>query len=165
MRTKNDAARLVRFIGGIVLLASVLGLAERAWAAQPEWARQADRGVRERQRLEAWNRFANVLGQRELPRLDALFGGFAYRLPPPGAVIEDGELLANVRYPGLVVRYETGSREPTAESPVWEGPARWPAPFQRQPGPRVRDSRPGSGWDSRSRSRPRRRSRRPAPGS
>ncbi len=87
----------------------LLGLAERAWAAQPAWATIADREAR-RAALEAdWNRFANALGQRELPRLDFRFGGVNYRLPPPGVKTVDGVERANVAFPGLKVeRTEQG---------------------------------------------------------
>ncbi|MGD9853798.1 MAG: chitobiase/beta-hexosaminidase C-terminal domain-containing protein [Planctomycetaceae bacterium] len=70
----------------------------------------------------AWNEFANRLGQRELPRLDALFGGTGYRLPPPGAVIENGNLSASTEYPGLTIRYTTDGADPTARSPLYTVP-------------------------------------------
>ena len=100
----------------------LLALAERAWAPQPAWARVATASERRPRREEAWNRFANTLGRRELPRLDSLAGGFAYRLPPPGAVIEEGRLRANVRFPGLAIRYTTDGSEPTVDSALWEEP-------------------------------------------
>jgi hexosaminidase len=100
----------------------LIALAERAWAVQPAWARAADPEVRANRRAEAWSLFANVLGQREMPRLDGLFGGFAYRLPPPGAVIENGMLRANVRYPGLEIRFTTDGTEPAADSTLYEAP-------------------------------------------
>jgi hexosaminidase len=69
-----------------------------------------------------WNRFANIVGQREMPRLDYLFGGFNYRIPPPGAVLREGFLHANVDFPGLTIRYTTDGSEPDAESPVYSEP-------------------------------------------
>jgi hexosaminidase len=69
-----------------------------------------------------WNRFANIVGQRELPRLDYLHGGFNYRLPPPGAVIQEGKLRANIDFPGLVIRYTTDGTEPGSKSPLYSGP-------------------------------------------
>ncbi|MFO1093045.1 MAG: family 20 glycosylhydrolase [Planctomycetaceae bacterium] len=100
----------------------LLGMAERAWAAQPEWARLDDLEQHDAAVQTAWNEFANRLGQRELPRLDALFGGIGYRLPPPGAVIKDGKLTATTEYPGLVIRYSTNGNPPTMASPVYTEP-------------------------------------------
>ncbi len=100
----------------------IVGLAERAWAASPAWAEAADPEVRRRLRDQAWNVFANAVGQRELVRLDHLGGGWRYRIPPPGAVVEDGVLRANVEFPGLAIRYTTDGSEPTTASPRYEGP-------------------------------------------
>jgi hexosaminidase len=100
----------------------LLGLAERAWAAQPAWARIEDKRERRRAQAAAWNEFANRLGQRELPRLDRLLGGVAYRLPPPGAVIEEGLLQVNASFPGLVIRYTTDGSPPHVLSDRYTGP-------------------------------------------
>jgi hexosaminidase len=43
----------------------ILALAERAWAAQPEWEMMDDESQRESALTEDWNRFANVSGQVE----------------------------------------------------------------------------------------------------
>lgn len=94
----------------------LLGLAERAWAEQPDWATIENEDKRKERMLEDWNEFANRLGQRELPRLDNFHGGFLYRLPPPGATIEDGMLKANVAFPGLTIRYTLDGSKPTANS-------------------------------------------------
>ncbi|GAB4239810.1 MAG: family 20 glycosylhydrolase [Acidobacteriota bacterium] len=103
----------------------LLGLAERAWAPAPSWA-AATGPAAEGQQEEDWNRFANAVGRRELPRLDYLAGGVAYRLPPPGAVVRDGKLYANVAFPGLVVRYTLDGTDPTPESPEYTGPVDLP---------------------------------------
>lgn len=101
----------------------MLALAERAWAARPMWSQIADLETRKRALQNAWNEFANRLGQRELPRIDALYGGtIPYRLPSPGAVIEGGYLKANVALPGLTIRYTLDGNEPTASSPRYSEP-------------------------------------------
>ena len=100
----------------------LLGLAERAWAAQPAWARVEDTVERQRQEEISWNEFANRLGRHELPRLDQLHGGVRYRLPPPGAVIRDGRLHANTAFPGLEIRYTTDGSEPVESSTLYSGP-------------------------------------------
>ncbi len=101
----------------------MLALAERAWAARPAWTQIADPEIRQRALQKAWNEFANRLGQRELPRLDALYQGTVpYRLPPPGAVVENGYLKANVALPGLTIRYTLDGSIPTATSPRYTEP-------------------------------------------
>ncbi len=37
-------------------------------------------------------------------------------------MIEEGRLHANVRFPGLAIRFTTDGREPTADSTLYEGP-------------------------------------------
>ena len=92
------------------------GLAERAWAQHPAWAKVSSATARRRSRDKAWNRFANTLGQRDLRRLDFLHGGINYRLPLPGAVVENGTLSANVAFPGLAIRFTTDGSQPTTSS-------------------------------------------------
>jgi hexosaminidase len=100
----------------------LLALAERAWAPAPDWESASDTATLKRLYAASWADFANRLGQRELPRLDFFKGGTAYRIPPPGAIIEKGMLYANVQFPGLALRYTTDGTEPTADSPLYEGP-------------------------------------------
>ena len=52
---------------------------------------------------QEWNQFANVLGQRVLPKLDQ--AGVEYRLSVPGAKVVNGVLEANVDLPGLPIQY------------------------------------------------------------
>jgi len=103
-------------------LPKILGLAERAWAGQAEWGSIANMEERIKAIYEDWNIFANSVGQRELPRLDYIFGSFSYRIPPPGAVIQDGQLQANITFPGLEIRYTTDGTEPTTKSDLYEKP-------------------------------------------
>jgi hexosaminidase len=103
-------------------LPKLVGFAERAWTGQASWGTIADRDKRVAAMNRDWNRFANIVGQREMPRLDYLFGGFNYRIPPPGAVIRNGLLYANVDFPGLTLRYTTDGSEPDANSPVYSEP-------------------------------------------
>jgi hexosaminidase len=105
-----------------MIFPKLLGLAERAWAASPAWAQERDPARRGALRAEAWNRFVNSVGRRELPRLDYINGGVHYRIPLPGAIIENGRLSANVGLPGLQVRYTTDGSEPSAESSLYRQP-------------------------------------------
>ncbi|MFW5973590.1 MAG: family 20 glycosylhydrolase, partial [Bacteroidota bacterium] len=100
----------------------ILALAERAWAPEPDWTKIDDPDQREPAMEDAWNEFANRLGQRELPRLDRLAGGIGYRIPAPGGVIRDGMLHASVSYPGMTIRYTTDGSTPSPESPEYQVP-------------------------------------------
>jgi hexosaminidase len=104
------------------LLPKILGLAERAWAKDPSWAQEKDPSRSEALYKQAWSEFANVLGKKELPRLDHYAGGFQYRIPPAGAVAENGLVTANVQLPGFVIRYTTDGSEPTVKSKIYAGP-------------------------------------------
>lgn len=105
-----------------MLLPKLLGMAERAWAADPLWATETDPVQAERLYAEAWSSFLSTLGYRELVRLDYFSGGYLYRIPVPGAVIESGVVKANLQFPGFTLRYTTDGKEPTIKSPVYVGP-------------------------------------------
>jgi hexosaminidase len=97
-----------------MLYPRLLALAERAWHGA-SWetpytpGKTYDAatgaftaGMRAR-RAADWIAFANLLGGRELARLDA--AGVTYRIPTVGAVVENGRLQANVEFPGLPIEY------------------------------------------------------------
>jgi hexosaminidase len=97
---------------------------ESAWSPERNWETIENRTEREKVIQEEWNAYANILAKKELPRLSYLNGGYNYRVPPPGAVIEEGMLKANVEYPGLIIRYTTDGTEPTLSSAVYDGPVK-----------------------------------------
>ncbi|MCW9706870.1 family 20 glycosylhydrolase [Fodinibius salsisoli] len=99
-----------------MLLPKLLGLAERAWAPQPDWALEADSSTWNSEYNRDWNRFVNKVGMRELPRLDHYSGGFEYRIPTAGATVINEEVKANVQMPGFTIRYTTDGSEPTINS-------------------------------------------------
>lgn len=103
-------------------LPKLMGFAESAWSKERSWETIGNKADREAKILEGWNVFANTLAKRELPRLSYLNNGYNYRVPPPGAIIEDGQLYANVEYPGLIIRYTTDGTEPDASSPIYDKP-------------------------------------------
>lgn len=104
------------------LLPKLIGFAQTAWGKQREWETMEQKLQREALVAEDWNRFANTLAQKELPRLSKLFGGYCYRIPPPGANIEDNQLFANVAFPGLTIRYTADGSEPNQQSPEYISP-------------------------------------------
>jgi len=115
--TARDPARL-----DYLVMPRMVALAERAWAADPAWATAPDpvkAGVLHR---SAWSGFVNALGQRVLPRLDLDGSKVAYRIAPPGLVLQDGAVLANHGLPGMLLRYTTDGNAPTAASKMVTGP-------------------------------------------
>jgi hexosaminidase len=100
----------------------IVALAERAWAPDPGWCAIVDPEARTAAMDEAWNEFANRLGQRELPRLDRAPLAYGYRLPPPGAVAVGRTVHANVALPGLALHYTLDGSEPDAASPRYTAP-------------------------------------------
>lgn len=90
----------------------MLPLAERAWH-RAGWELDYQKGkefkggethfVDKDALHKDWVRFANIVGQRELPKLGQ--AGVAYRLPVPGAKVVDGKLAANIALPGVLIEY------------------------------------------------------------
>ena len=105
-----------------LLFPRMCALAERAWSKEPDWASIADLKLRKKAIMIDWNQFANRLGKKELPKLDILFGGARYYIPVPGAIIENGLLMANTSLPGLIIRYTTDGTKPTISSSVFKEP-------------------------------------------
>src|SRR6266480_4352658 len=105
-----------------MLVPKLFGLAERAWAPDPDWARETDSARADSLYREAWSRLVNVVSKRELPRLDREVPGLNYRIPAPGLKAEGGAVYANVELPGFTLRYTTDGSEPTERSPVVKGP-------------------------------------------
>jgi len=105
-----------------MMLPKLFGLAERAWAPDPDWARERDPAKSESLYREAWSRFVNVLGQRELPRLDREVPGVNYRIPTPGLRAQGGVVYCSLELPGFALRYTTDGSEPTVRSALVRGP-------------------------------------------
>ncbi|KMJ43750.1 beta-N-acetylhexosaminidase [Xenorhabdus khoisanae] len=90
----------------------LLPLAERAWH-QADWELNYQQGREYKGGIthyvdtdvlnRDWERFANLMGQHELTKLDKL--NIAYRLPVPGGRIVAGVFEANVALPGVVIQY------------------------------------------------------------
>ncbi|QGU88400.1 beta-N-acetylhexosaminidase [Erwinia sorbitola] len=92
----------------------LFSLAERAWH-RASWEQDYQAGkeyrggethwVDQQALLLDWQRFANILGQRELAKLEK--HGIRYRLPVPGARIVSGKLEANTALPGVEIAFST----------------------------------------------------------
>jgi len=102
-----------------LLLPKLLGVAERGWAKDPTWAVEKDNQQFQQLYNNAWSVFVNVIGKRELPRLDYLSGGFHYRIPTAGVIVKDGNVNVNVQFPGLLIRYTTDGTDPSAMSVLY----------------------------------------------
>lgn len=101
-------------------LPKLMGFAESAWSAERPWENMADRNAREKAIQTSWNVFVNTLAHKDLPRLSYLNGGYNYRIPLPGAIVENGTVQANVAFPGLIIRYTTDGSEPTEKSSIYQ---------------------------------------------
>jgi hexosaminidase len=104
-----------------MLLPKLLGLSERAWSVDPDWTSEPE-PMAGAAYWKDWSRFVNRVGKRELPKLDYLSGGFAYRIPTPGLVVENGIVKANIQLPGLTLRYTTDGKDPDLNSKLYTGP-------------------------------------------
>ena len=106
------------------IVPKLFAFAEKAWAKAPEWEAEESITKRNASIMLGWGGLANTIGQRELPRLDSFFGQYNYRIPPVGAVIENGILKANTPFPGLIIRYTEDGSEPNSESPEYTAPVK-----------------------------------------
>ena len=104
------------------LFPKMLGYIERAWEGDPAWSTATSESEMKTQRLQEWNRFANAVGQKEIPRLEKMFGGFNHRIPKPGVIVKEGLIYVNVQTPGLIIRYTVDGSEPLETSPVYTAP-------------------------------------------
>jgi hexosaminidase len=105
-----------------MIVPKLFGLAERAWAPDPAWATEKDSVKADSLYRDDRSRLVNVVGKRELPRLDREMPGLNYRIPTPGLLIRGGAVYTSVELPGFTLRYTTDGSEPTASSPVVRGP-------------------------------------------
>lgn len=104
-----------------LLFPKMMGLAERGWNAHPAW--EALSGAQEQQTFDrALATYYEVISEREMPYWKKK--GTNFRLPMPGLMVKEGELLANVAIDGAEVRYTTDGTEPTAQSALWQSPVK-----------------------------------------
>jgi hexosaminidase len=102
-----------------MLLPRLLGFSERAWSKNPDWATEPNIAKSDSLYQTAWASFLNVLGKRELPRLSYYNGGYNYRIPTPGVLLQDGKYAANSQFPGLTIRYTLDGTDPDVNSTLY----------------------------------------------
>jgi len=115
--TVRDPARI-----DYLVMPRLLAVAERAWAPDPAWATEPDAAKAAALHRTAWSGFVNALGQRVLPRLDLDRTGVAYRIAPPGLLLDGDKILVNHVLPGIALRYTVDGSTPTASSRPVTGP-------------------------------------------
>jgi hexosaminidase len=106
------------------IVPKIFAFAEKAWSPAPQWETEPDLRARNAGIQQGWAELSNRIGRYALPQIDRFFGSYAYRIAPPGAVIEDGTLRANTSFPGLVIRYTADGSEPGPQSPEYTGPVK-----------------------------------------
>jgi hexosaminidase len=100
----------------------ILGLIERNWSEDPEWARTKDVETGKKLYENAWSVFTNTVGKRELYKLNYYQGGVNFRIPTVGAKVINGMVEANIQLPGLAIRYTSDGSEPTINSTIYTNP-------------------------------------------
>jgi len=98
-----------------MLFPRIVALAERAWSTA-NWELPYDYSGKvysaesryftpslKQNRDQDWAKFASHMAAKVLPKLD--LAGIHYRIPTPGAKVINGQLLANVIFPGLPIDY------------------------------------------------------------
>lgn len=104
-----------------VVMPRLLAVAERAWSVQPAWA-ALPAGAERKQQVDAGlDRFTRQVGDYALPYVDRHIPGVAYRLPSPGAIEREGQVLANYAWPGVSLHYTRDGTVPDGASPLLEG--------------------------------------------
>jgi len=106
------------------MLPKLFGYSQSAWCLSRPWENVEDSVKREKIVQSAWNVFAASIAARDLPRLSYFNGGYQYRIPPPGVVLENGEVKANSSLPGLMIRYTTDGTDPVSSSPLYTVPVK-----------------------------------------
>ena len=107
-----------------LLLPKMMGVAERAWTAIPEWSKDLSNVAAYN---EARHQYNLKIGTRELPLLHGM--GYNFRVGPPGIKMVDGMLHINTQYPDELVTYTLDGSEPAIDSPRWTAPV----PLKSQP--------------------------------
>lgn len=98
----------------------ILGLVERGWNAHPAWENSSDLQTEKNVFYNELSKFYSQLSRHELPCLSK--NKVNYRIPAPGMVVRNGQLLVNTPIEGAEIRYTTDGTEPVKESQLWTQP-------------------------------------------
>lgn len=98
------------------LLPKLISFADRCWAPEPLWTHIKDVTRRTTIMEQEWHKFEYNLYTKFLPVLGFMNGGYAYRIPPAGVILENGCVLANTLHGAFQLRYTTNGEEPGPES-------------------------------------------------
>jgi len=102
-----------------MMFPKLLSVAERAWSPTESWEATSAKEILKEQQVY-WNSYSNTLGHYILPKLDAF--EIPYRIPSPGAILDNGRLMANTSFPGQTIRFTLDGTEPTVESSEYDSP-------------------------------------------
>jgi len=97
-------------------LPKLFGFAEKAWSKGSDWEIEPNTQKRTALVYRDWSNLTNVIGRHHLPRLNYLFGGFKYRVSPPGVKVVDGKIKMNTEFPNLTIRFTTNGTTPDKNS-------------------------------------------------
>lgn len=101
------------------LIPKAFGLFERAWNPSPVW----QGNPKSKAFYKDWEAFKYNVGKYQIPMLQAITTeSLNYRLSPPGAIIKNGELIANAYWPDLEIKYTTDGSQPDRNSKTYTTP-------------------------------------------
>ena len=104
------------------LLPKLISFAERCWAKPAQWENIPNKQEREKLINTDWIQFNTTIYTQELPKLHFLNGGYTYRIPPAGYIVENNQIKVNAVCPELIIRYTLDGSEPAENSSVYIEP-------------------------------------------
>ena len=109
-----------------MLMPNMIVFSQRAWSEKEPWIDEKTAEAQEPLLNISWNILVNSIGQRHLPLLSDLYGGIAFDLPKPGAIIDKGKLIVRQQFPGLNIHYTLDGKIPNTQSLKYTEPTKIP---------------------------------------